>query len=195
MSIAGAPRDRREPRRRIAIEVEPVGGLPRVHERVLHRFLGELVPSERVVRDRVDQVAVLPIHRADCVRVAVAEGFERARVHRAGSVPRRPRPAALPDGTFAVGYRLQLGLPPLSEIELPQCTSGETNAGVPSIGGVSFGERSYRDGVTTDSVSRGFNSRADERAGDARRTRRCRNARRRRVRGRAAGAARDGSPE
>ena len=74
-------RDRGEPRRRIATRVETIGGLPRLHERLLHRVLGEVVTTEGAVRNRIYEAPVLAIERADRAGLSAPEGFELGRVH------------------------------------------------------------------------------------------------------------------
>ena len=108
--------DRREPRRGIAVRVEAVRGLPRVHEGLLHGFFREVVTPERVVRNRVHEIAVLAVERAHRVRVALAEGVESVHVHRVRPVRRTFRPASVTDGTFAFGQWAQGALPLRCEV-------------------------------------------------------------------------------
>ena len=72
----GALRDRREPCGRVTLDVEAVGGLPRAHERLLHRVLGEVATPEHAVRDRVHETAVVAVQGSDRARLATLEGVE-----------------------------------------------------------------------------------------------------------------------
>ena len=65
----------------VALDVEAVGGLPRAHERLLRRVLGEVTAAEHAVGHRVHEAPVLAVEDADGARLAALEGVELGRGH------------------------------------------------------------------------------------------------------------------
>ena len=100
----GALRDRRQPRRRVAVDVDAVGRLPRAHERLLRRFLGQIVadrargarPRRRAARIR--DTSPVPAWLRGAGRRRASRVHERQRYD-----ARRPRGADAERGTGEIG--------------------------------------------------------------------------------------------
>ncbi len=65
-----------EPRRRVAVGVEPGCCPPRLQERLLHRLLGEATVAQRLEGDHEHGAAVPVVQQSDRLRVAPPEAPE-----------------------------------------------------------------------------------------------------------------------
>ena len=86
----GALRDRGQPWCRLAVDVEAVRRLPRIHERLLRGLLREVVTAERPMRDRVDEPAVLAVQRPHGAGFPPPEGVEHGRIHPGNATANTP---------------------------------------------------------------------------------------------------------
>ena len=125
--------DRRQPRRRVALGVEPVGGLPSPHEGLLCGLFGQLGLTEGTVRDGMDEPAVGPVEGADGGRLAPTEGGHDRRLDASAGVGRTRRLALLVHVTRRPGQLLHPRSPqpiPTSHAPHPP-VAGERRVGRP----------------------------------------------------------------